>query len=162
MGEDGHYTTSGSSVLETGYSAGLDRFTDSLLLDYRNFGELSHHSNYDSESSSEASGDASDLSGGDHPIFIPSKTKCMWCKQRGHTLVFCHERLTYCEQMRKRFCQRGYHMPHLHDDADLFRCQWCGTHLDASYVRRNYPNTYHTERVKCEAVSERLRIKYGN
>lgn len=158
--------TNGASYPELSGGSGarhgaMDRFPDALVADFHLFNRP-------------CCGDSSDdgldrgclpppsLPGGDHPIYNPKKDKCMWCKQRGHSLLFCRERLEHCERMRELNCCKGYHMPHLHDDLEIWRCQWCGTHLKASYVRYNYPNTYAFEREKCLGNIDRSRRKYGN
>lgn len=143
---------------------GMDRFPDALVADFRLFGHpCCGGSSVDDEDWSD-SGCATppSLPGGGHPIYNPRKDKCMWCKQRGHSLLFCKQRLEHCERMRDVNCCKGYHMPHLHDDVLIWRCQWCGTHMKNSYVKFNYPNTYAFEREKCLGNVERSRRKYGN
>lgn len=48
--------------------------------------------------------------------------------------------------MMEKKCRRGFHKPHLHDHLDLFRCEWCLTHLHKDYVRVWYPREYSYER----------------
>lgn len=144
----------------------LDRFPASLVADFQLFGRpcggIASGTDSD-EGYFRQSGDASPLPrGGKHPVYNPRKDYCLWCKCKGHSLLFCRKRLEHCERMREVNCMHGYHMPHLHDDLEIWRCQWCGTHLKSSYVKFNYPNTYAFEREKCEGNIERARRKYGN
>lgn len=80
-----------------------------------------------------------------HPRFRPSFTKCTYCKQYGHSLKNCFQRMEHHWSRMKSHCEHGYHKPHLHDCEELFRCEWCLMHLRRSYVREFYPRTYDYE-----------------
>lgn len=161
---DGQYDDSASTDIPSGRSypciGRMDRFPEPLVADFCLFGRPCGGDSSDGDMSVEPL--LPPHGRGDHPVFRPEKSKCIWCKQRGHTLLFCSERLKHCERMREVNCCKGYHMPHLHDDVDIWRCQWCGTHMRSSYVRYHYPNTYAFEREKCEENLNRAWRNYGN
>lgn len=86
-----------------------------------------------------------------HPVFRPNRTKCAFCGEFGHTLLYCRERLELNEGLSRKFCVKGWHLPHLHDDADVWRCQWCSLHLGDNYVWDNYPTVAKEEYAKFKA-----------
>lgn len=74
-----------------------------------------------------------------HPVYKPSETRCAYCSDYGHSVLNCRERLENAEKLTKHFCVRGWHLPHLHDGLDIWRCRWCSMHLKDDYVWHNYP-----------------------
>lgn len=89
-----------------------------------------------------------------HPIYRPELVRCKYCTSYGHSLMNCRKRMDHHYEMMEKNCQKGWHKPHLHDRLDLWRCEWCLTHLHESYVKEWYPDSFKWERKR---VSEQLR-----
>lgn len=103
-----------------------------------------------------------DVESGDHPIYRPERVVCSFCGSRGHSLMNCFERMKLHHRRMDSHCKHGWHKPHLHDRIDLWRCEWCLTHLKTSYVRRWYPEAYESERKKTAAQLAKNLARYSD
>lgn len=83
-----------------------------------------------------------------HPKFDPKKIWCDYCKQNGHSLDFCADRLKMNQKVAAQWCTKGYHSPKLHDDRRVWRCKFCAMHLHEEYVWEVYPNECAAEEEK--------------
>lgn len=98
----------------------------------------------------------------DHPIYHPERVRCSFCGSRGHSLMNCFERMKLHHRRMDSHCKHGWHKPHLHDRLDLWRCEWCLTHLKTSYVKRWYPEAFDTEMRKTAAQLARNLARYSD
>lgn len=96
-----------------------------------------------------------------HPVYNPDRVTCSFCKAIGHSLMNCFARMRHHHEMIDLKCKHGYHKPHLHDHPDLFRCEWCLTHLHSDYVRIWYPREYDYEKEKIAEELPRNLARYA-
>jgi len=73
------------------------------------------------------------------PVWNPSKTRCVVCRGKGHTVLLCLHALENRVEMAHKHCSRGWHVPYLHG---VWRCQYCGEHLQSKEVRHQQPELY--------------------
>lgn len=96
-----------------------------------------------------------------HPRFSPGSVRCSYCHTVGHSLHNCFQRMKHHHEMMRTHCANGFHKPHLHDQVNIWRCEWCLMHLYSSYVKKHYPEHWKYEPRKVIAQREKI-AKYSD
>lgn len=79
------------------------------------------------------------------PRFRPSSVICACCHEPGHNVNNCVRAIEERYAKSMTHCVYGYHKPYLHG---VWRCTYCGTHLDDDKVFKQQEVFYRIEAAK--------------
>lgn len=89
------------------------------------------------------------------PQFRPSSVVCACCGEPGHHVQNCVKAIEERVAHSAVDCVKGKHYPYLHG---VWRCNWCGMHLNDEDVKKQCPQLYAREAARDAGKHE----KYGS